>query len=156
MNYWETGKRKIDADSVAGIAKITNCNPAWLLTGEGDPSYTPGRSKSENESTIINSGAVEVKLKDKDELIEVWRERAKIAEARLSKYEDKLGNPLDTDGENKKNVPGKKGGDTYQQPRKGTGPPHILQTLRKRSCCFSQMQKVWVDSPQFSAIPLFP
>ena len=35
MNYWETGKRKIDAETVAKIAQITGCNAGWLLTGEG-------------------------------------------------------------------------------------------------------------------------
>lgn len=42
LSNYETGKRPIDAPVLSRIAKLTNCDPAWLLTGE-----EPGTSISD-------------------------------------------------------------------------------------------------------------
>lgn len=35
MNHYESGKRAPNSDLLSQIAKILNCDPGWLLTGEG-------------------------------------------------------------------------------------------------------------------------
>ena len=36
MNHYETGKRIPGSDFLARLAKVVDCNPGWLLSGEGD------------------------------------------------------------------------------------------------------------------------
>ena len=36
MNHYETGKRVPGSDFLARLAKVVECNPGWLLSGEGE------------------------------------------------------------------------------------------------------------------------
>lgn len=36
MNHYETGKRIPGSDFLARLAKVVECNPGWLLSGEGE------------------------------------------------------------------------------------------------------------------------
>ena len=37
MNHYETGKRVPGSDFLARLAKVVECDPGWLLSGEGSP-----------------------------------------------------------------------------------------------------------------------
>lgn len=54
MNHYETGKRVPGSDFLARLAKIVECNPGWLLSGEGDmQSGYPPPSHSTLEGFVL-------------------------------------------------------------------------------------------------------
>ena len=92
MNYWESGKRKVDAGSVAKIAEITKCNPTWLLTGQGDMVQThedqattveeSGMDYNKIVQELVNSGDEDM-LKEVDHLFAKIGRKHNSARAKL-------------------------------------------------------------------------
>ncbi len=60
MNHYETGKRVPASDFLARLAKVVECNPGWLLSGEGEMQIkeeycypSPGSSHSNMEGFVL-------------------------------------------------------------------------------------------------------
>lgn len=122
---WEKGRVEPKKTVIENWAKITNTDLVWLLTGgetftvtgkeppnsptgsltdTGQIPHNPDtRKQGENEPEAISAG-LEEKLRDKEEIIGLLKEKIQDLKSRLSKWEDEDGNPL----EGKK--PGKRSG----------------------------------------------
>ena len=54
MNHYESGKRAPNSELLSQIAKILECDPGWLLTGEGQAEKKKTYSNEPMSSTTLN------------------------------------------------------------------------------------------------------
>ena len=54
MNHYESGKRAPNSELLSQIAKILECDPGWLLTGEGQAEKKKTYSNESMSSTTLN------------------------------------------------------------------------------------------------------
>ena len=54
MNHYESGKRTPNSELLSQIAKILECDPGWLLTGEGQAEKKKTYSNESMSSTTLN------------------------------------------------------------------------------------------------------
>ena len=52
MNHYETGKRVPGSDFLARLAKVVECNPGWLLSGEGEMQIKEEHSSRASHTTM--------------------------------------------------------------------------------------------------------
>ena len=52
MNHYETGKRTPGSDFLARLAKVLECNPGWLLSGEGEMQIPEEHSSHSSHSIM--------------------------------------------------------------------------------------------------------
>lgn len=52
MNHYETGKRVPGSDLLARLAKVLECNPGWLLIGEGEMQIHDGTSPRSTHTSM--------------------------------------------------------------------------------------------------------
>ena len=54
MNHYESGKRAPNSELLSQIVKVLECDPGWLLTGEGQAEKKETNSKEPTSSSTLN------------------------------------------------------------------------------------------------------